>query len=82
MPTDYPWLSLVWVGNHDMGLTVVTETWDGWTSDGKGAIRLAHTEKTVELHLNIITEPTEWKDWPSYRIGLLATPAKPMHPDL
>ncbi|MAE63203.1 MAG: hypothetical protein CMJ18_02925 [Phycisphaeraceae bacterium] len=79
--TSYPWMPLIWVGNHDMGLTVVTETWDGWTSADKGALRLVRTGTAMELHLNIITQPTALEKPLRYRIGLLATPAKPMPKD-
>ena len=77
---EYDWNPLVWVGNHDVGFTVVTETWDGWTSD-QGAIRIERTPDSVHLLLEIITEPTSLAEDLSYHWGFMATPAKPMPED-
>ena len=48
------WQPLVWVGNHDVGFTVVTETSDGWTST-KDAIRLRRRASEIQSvwHLDI-----------------------------
>ena len=86
-PTDsgavanHPWQPLVWVGNHDVGFTIVTETWDGWTSADSGAISLEREAGSFTLTLNIITRPTPLIGSLSYRFGLMATPAKPMRED-
>jgi len=74
---SYPWLPLVWVGNHDVGLTIVTETWDGWTSP-RNAIRLKRNSKDVSLTFEIVTAPMALQGERTYSFGLLATPAKPM----
>ena len=76
----YQWLPLVWVGNHDVGLTVVTETWDGWSSPHK-AIELQRNAQDLSLNLAIITKPTVFQGQQTYQFGLLATPAKPMRKD-
>ena len=78
---DYPWLPLVWVGNHDVGFTVVTETSSGWTWPAKGAIRIERRADAVMLMLRIITEPLELRAPLKLRFGLMATPAKPMLAD-
>ena len=74
---SYPWLPLVWVGNHDVGLTIATETRDGWTT-ADDAIRLARKGEHLHLTLDIVTAPTTLDGKRTYGLGLLATPAKPM----
>ncbi len=76
----YSWQPLVWVGNHDVGFTVVTETSDGWTP-AKDAIRLRRRADELELSLEIITQPIELSLRRRYSFGLMATPAKPMRED-
>ncbi len=76
----YSWKPLVWIGNHDVGLTIVSETWDGWTS-AQDAIRLERSEKELTLTFDIITKPTEITQPIVYEFGLLATPTKPMPKD-
>ena len=77
----YPWRPLVWVGNHDVGFTVVTETSNGWTSDGPGAIVFEHHEDHLALTLNIVAAPIRLDDKLTYSFGLMATPCKPMRED-
>lgn len=76
----YPWKPLIWVGNHDVGFTVVTETWNGW-SCVDNAIRIRREPDALTLSLEIITEPTELGGELRYHIGMMATPAKPMRKD-
>ncbi|MAE63502.1 MAG: hypothetical protein CMJ18_04460 [Phycisphaeraceae bacterium] len=80
-PVDYPWLPLVWVGNHDVGLTIVTESSDGWSSPQKGAIRFERGAEALSLTMRIISESRELGAPLRLRFGIMATPAKPMPPD-
>ena len=77
----YPWRPLVWVGNHDVGFTVVTETSNGWTSAGPGAIVFERLDDHLTLTLNIVTASTRLDDKLTYGFGLMATPCKPMRKD-
>ena len=74
---SYPWLPLVWVGNHDVGLMIAMETWDGWTATDD-AIRLSRDAEGLALTFNIVTAPMALDGKRTYSFGLLATPAKPM----
>jgi hypothetical protein len=77
---SYDWQPLIWVGNHDVGLTVVTETRDGWSST-KDAIDLRRTKDSLDLTLHIVTKPVQISDARMYTFGLQATPVKEMRPD-
>lgn len=77
---SYNWQPLVWVGNHDIGFTVVTETCYGWTS-ANNAIELKRNEKSFDLTYHIITKPVKLTGEKCYTFGLQATPVKPMRPD-
>ena len=76
----YDWQPLIWVGNHDVGFTVVTETRDGWTSVND-AIEFKRNSKSFDLTLHIITKPVELKSERIYTFGLQATPVKKIRPD-
>ena len=77
----YPWYPLVWVGNHDIGFMVVTETRHGWTSADKGAITFTRDRESFTLTLNLITSPTRLNGKLTYGFAMMATPAKPMRED-
>lgn len=76
----YPWQPLVWVGNHDLGFTVVTETRNGWKNT-KDPINIEKTDDVLELSLDIIAQPTKLSNRLQYSFGLMATPCKPMPKD-
>ena len=78
---DYGWNPLVLVGNHDVAFTIVTETWNGWTSAEKGAISLKRNDNDLTVTFNLITEPTDIDGDLTYEFGFMASPAKPMRAD-
>jgi hypothetical protein len=77
---SYNWQPLIWVGNHDVGFTVVTETSDGWTSEND-AVEFKLSSKSLDMTLHIITKPLELNGERIYTFGLQATPVKKMRPD-
>jgi len=77
---SYSWHPLIWVGNHDIGFTVVTETPYGWTSASR-AIEFERLTDSLTLTLNIITKSTSLNGERNYTFGLQATPVKEMRAD-
>ena len=73
-----PWTASWWIGDHYRGLTFVTDTSGGWTGDSEQAFRLTREPDCVLLCANIIGEPTVIEGERRYRIGLQATPGKPL----
>ena len=69
----YSWHPLIWVGNHDVGLTVVTETQDGWTS-AKNSIEFKRTAQSLTLTLHIISKPVRLTGEKTYTFGFRQRP--------
>lgn len=72
------WIACWWIGDHHRGLTFVTDTPGGWTGEREQAFRLTREQDSVLLSANIINEPTVVEGERKYRIGLQATPGKPL----
>ncbi|MFO7948084.1 MAG: DUF6067 family protein, partial [Armatimonadota bacterium] len=77
---DESWQACWWLGDHSRGLTFVTETWGGWTGPREKQFRMERSDEAVLLTANIINEPTTIEGERTYRIGLQATPGKPLPP--
>jgi len=75
---DNAWQAFWWIGDHYRGLSFVTETWGGWTGPKEKAFSLRRTDEGVLLSANIINEPTRIEGERKYRIGIQATPGKPL----
>jgi len=75
---DNAWQACWWIGDDYRGLSFVTDTWGGWTGPTEKAFNLVQREGDVLLTANIINEPTRIEGQRKYRIGLQATPGKPL----
>ena len=75
---DNAWQAFWWIGDDYRGLSFVTETWGGWTGPREKAFSLRRTDEGVVLSANIINEPTRIEGERKYRIGIQATPGKPL----
>lgn len=71
------WQALAWFGDHNRGLTFVTQRPAKWVGAGDNQLQVEHAEEAVVFRANLISEPTVLgaRDW---TIGLQATPGKPM----
>jgi hypothetical protein len=74
------WQALAWVGDHDRGLTFVTEAPGSWSGAGDHALELERTPQAVVLRANVIGAPTELTAPRTWTLGLQATPGKPLPP--
>ncbi len=72
------WQSLVWLGDHERGLTFVTERPGLWVGPPEQAIQVERSDAAVVLRANLIGEPTAIEGERSWTIGLQATPGKPL----
>jgi len=77
---DNNWIACWWIGDDYRGLTFVTDTPGGWTNPSPQAFHLQRRDTDVLLTANIINEPTQLQGERKYRIGLQATPGKPLPP--
>lgn len=77
---QHDWQALCWVGDHQRGLTVVTESPAGWVGPADKAIRLARRGGAVVLTLDLIAEPVTLTEPRRYQVGFQATPGKPLPP--
>jgi len=75
---DNAWQAYWWLGDDHRGLSFVTNTWGGWTGPAEQAFKLARAEGEVLLTANIINESTRIEGERKYRLGLQATPGKPL----
>jgi len=75
---DLAWQAFWWIGDDYRGLSFVTDTWGGWTGPSDQAFSLRRTDEGVVLTANIINEPTQIEGERQYRIGIQATPGKPL----
>ena len=74
------WQALTWVGDHNRGLTFVTQTSANWTGAKDRALELERTAEAVVFRANLIGEPTELKASRTWTLGLQATPGKALPP--
>ena len=75
---DNAWQAFWWIGDDYRGLSFVTDTSGGWTGPSEEAFSLRRTDEGVLLSANIINEPTQIEGERKYRIGIQATPGKPL----
>lgn len=71
------WQSLVWLGDHQRGLTFVTERPALWIGPPEQAVQVERTDEAVVLRANLVGEPTQLGER-TWVIGLQATPGKPL----
>ncbi len=74
------WQPLIWVGNHNIGFTVVMESREGWTSFND-TIEFKRNGQSMDLTLRIINKPVQIQEEKIYTFGLQATPVKEMRTD-
>jgi len=69
----------VWLGDYERGLSWFAESDQLWAPDqSQRAVRLVRRGKTVELHIDLIAEPTTLPPTATFDFGLMATPVKPL----
>lgn len=74
------WQALAWVGDHQRGLTFVSETPGSFSGAGDRALELERTPQAVVFRANLIGAPTTLTGPRTWTIGLQATPGKPLPP--
>lgn len=77
---DFPFLPLLWIGNHDRGLCWFTETMQGWAPEvsSEGVVIVRVDGEGGHVRINIIGEPVELEGERRWGFGLLASPVRPL----
>lgn len=70
----------LWVGGAERGFAVFGENDAGWITDDKTSCQeiVRKADGTLELHLKLVQQPTQWKQPRKITIGFQATPVKPL----
>ncbi len=77
---DYPFLPMLWIGNHDRGLCWFTETMQGWVPEvySEGVVQVRVDRDGGHVRISIINEPVQLEGERSWGFGLLASPVRPL----
>ncbi len=75
----YGFSPFLWLGGYDRGFSWFSESDEHWTpAKGDRAIRLAREDGQVQLHIDIVAQPTTLHDGAGLTFGFMATPVKPL----
>lgn len=71
----------IWIGNLKRGLSWFADSQEGWSTDNaKAAIDIRRGKGELDLVLNVINKPCLISKPRTIRMGLMATPVKPLLP--
>jgi hypothetical protein len=71
----------IWIGNFKRGLSWFADSQEGWSTDkAKAAIDIRRGDGELDLVLNVINKPCLISKPRTIRMGLMATPVKPLLP--
>jgi len=77
MAHDY--VAYIWIGGASRGLSIFGENDRGWIARGDTPMQeIVRRNGQVELHCHLIAGPAKWDKPRTIRLGLQATPTKPM----
>ncbi len=72
------WHAQTWIGDHDRGITFVTEHPGDLSGPPESQIEYERTDDAVVFRANLLGEPTEVDGEMTWTLGLQASPGKPL----